>query len=175
MDRLSLLLRSRRWLLLGAFALLALALGSVLFSGATFSSKSANSASLAAASVRLSSSAPNRAIVAAAGMRPGDARQGAIAIGNEGTAPATVTLRASDLTGPALAAAIDLEIEETSGAGSTPRWNGRLADFASVGLGSFAPGASRTYRFRLSWPMVRDDPSLQGASTALSFHWSGSS
>jgi len=175
MDRLSLLFRSRRWLLLGAFALVSLALGSAMFSGATFSSQSANSASLAAASVRLSSSAPNQAIVAAAGMRPGDRRQGTIAIGNDGTAPAVVTLRASDLTGAALAAAIDLEIEDATGAGSNPIWSGKLGAFGSVGLGSFAPGASRTYRFTLSWPAAAGEASLQGTSTALAFQWSGSS
>lgn len=175
MDRLRLLLRSRRWLLLGAFALVSLALGSALFSGATFSSKSANSASLAAASVQLSSSEPNEAIVAATGMRPGDSRQGTIAIGNEGTTPATLTLRASDLTGPALAAAIDLEIEDTTGGGSTRRWSGKLGAFAGVGLGSFAPGTARTYRLTLSWPSAAADASLQGASTALTFQWSGSS
>jgi hypothetical protein len=174
-DRLSLLLHSRRWLLLGALALVSLALGSALFSGATFSSKSASSASLAAASVQLSSSSPNQAIVAAAGMRPGEDRQGTIAVGNDGTAPASVTLRASGLTGVALAAAIDLELEEANGGGWTQRWSGKLGSFHSVALGSLAPGASRNYRFTLSWPPSADEASLQGASTALAFQWSGSS
>jgi hypothetical protein len=90
MDRLSLLVHSRRWLLLGALALVSLTLGSAIFSGASFTSKSANSASLVAGSIQLSSSAPNQTIVAASGMRPGDSRQGTIAIGNKGTAAGNV-------------------------------------------------------------------------------------
>jgi hypothetical protein len=174
-DRLSLLTGSRRWLLLAALAVLALALGSALFSGATFNSKSANSASLAAASVRLSSSAPNQAIVAAAGMRPGDSRQGTIVIGNEGTAAAVVSLRASGRSGAALAGAIDLEIEDATGGGPIPKWSGKLGSFDSLALGGFPAGTSRTYRFTLSWPAAAAEASLQGTSTTLTFRWSGSS
>lgn len=174
MDRLRLLLRSRRWLLLGALALVSLALGSAIFSGATFTSKSANSASLVAASIQLSSSAPNQAIVAATGMRPGDSRQGTITIGNKGTAAGTVILKASGLAGTALAAAIDLKIEDTTGGGSTQVWSGKLGAFGSVDLGSFAAAASRIYKFTLSWPAAANEASLQGASTSLTFQWSGS-
>ncbi len=175
MDRLSLLFHSRRWLLLAALALVSLALGSAIFSGATFTSKSANSASLAAASTQLSSSAPNQAIVAAAGMRPGDSRQGTISIGNQGTVAGNVTLKASGLTGAALASVIDLKVEDTTGGGSTQKWSGKLGSFESVALGSFAAGATRTYRLTLSWPAASEEASLQGASTSLSFQWTGSS
>ncbi len=174
MDRLSLLVHSRRWLLLGALALVSLALGSAIFSGASFTSKSANSASLAAASIQLSSSAPNQAIVAASGMKPGASRQGTITIGNKGTAPGTVALKASGLTGTALAAVIDLTIADTTAGGSTQKWSGKLGSFSSVDLGSFAAGASRDYRFTLSWPSASNEASLQGATTSLTFQWSGS-
>jgi hypothetical protein len=175
MDRLSLLAGSRRWLLLAAMALVSLALGSAIFSGATFTSKSANSASLAAADIQLSSSAPDQAIVAASGMRPGDSRQGAISIGNQGTVAGTVTLRGTGLTGTALAAVLDLELEDTTGGAVTQKWSGKLGAFSSIDLGSFAAGATRTYRFTLSWPAAASDASLQGATTSLTFRWSGSS
>jgi hypothetical protein len=175
MDRLSLLVRSRRWLSLGALALVSLGLGSAIFSGATFTSKSANSASLAAASVQLSSSVPNQAIVAATGMRPGDSRQGTIAIGNQGTAAGIVILRGAGLTGIPLASVIDLKVEDTTGGGSTQKWSGKLSSFSSVGLGSFAAATTRTYKFTLSWPSASSEASLQGASTSLTFQWSGSS
>lgn len=175
MDRLRLLAHSRRWLLLAALALVSLALGSAIFSGATFTSKSANSASLAAASIQLSSSAPNQAIVSAAGMRPGESRQGTISIGNKGTAAGTVALRGTGLTGAALAAAIDLEVEDTTGGGSTRKWSGKLGSFTGVDLGSFAAGSTRSYRIALSWPAAANEASLQGASTSLTFQWSGSS
>jgi len=175
MDRLKVAFRSRRWLLLASLALLSLALGSALFSGATFTSKTANSASLVAASIKLSSSAPNQAIVAATGMAPGDSRQGTISIGNEGSVAGPVTLRATGLTGTALAAAIDLKVEDTTSGGSTQKWSGKLGSFSSVSLGSFAAGATRSYRFTLSWPIASNEAALQGTSTSLSFQWTGSS
>ena len=173
MDRLSIVLHSRRWLLLGALALVSLALGSAIFSGASFTSKSANTASLATATIQLSSTAANQAIVAASGMKPGDSRQGTIAIGNKGAAAGTVVLKASGLTGSALAAAIEFKLEEVTGGGSTQRWSGKLGSFGSVDLGSFGPATSRDFRFTLSWPSAADEASLQGASTSLTFQWSG--
>lgn len=173
MDRLSILLHSRRWLLLAALALVSLALGSAIFSGAGFTSKSANSASLAAAGIQLSSTAANQAIVAASGMKPGDTRQGTIAIGNKGSAAGAVVLKASGLGGSALAAAIDFKLDDVTGGGSTQKWSGKLGSFGSVDLGSFGPHASRDYRFTLSWPPAADEASLQGATTSLTFQWHG--
>jgi spore coat-associated protein N len=172
-ERLRLLAHSRRWLLLAALALVSLALGSALFSGATFTSKSANSASLAAASIQLSSSAPNQAVVAASGMRPGDSRQGTISIGNQGTVAGSVALRATGLTGSSLASVIDFKLADTTGGGSTQVWSGKLGSFEGVQLGSFAPDASRSYRLTLSWPAAASEAALQGASTSLTFQWSG--
>ncbi len=174
MDRLNLLVHSRRWLLLGALALVSLALGSAIFSGASFTSKSANSASLAAASIQLSSSAANQAIVAASGIKPGDSRQGTIAIGNKGTAAGTVVLKSTGLSGTALAAVLDLEIADVTGGGSAQKWSGKLGSFGSVDLGSFPAASTRSYRFTLSWPVASNEASLQGASTSLTFLWSGS-
>ncbi len=174
MDRLNLLVHSRRWLLLGGLALVSLALGSAIFSGASFTSKSANSASLAAASIQLSSSAANQAIVAASGMKPGDSRQGTITIGNKGSAAGILVLKSTGLTGSALAAVIDLKVEDVTGGGSSQKWSGKLGSFSSVGLGSFPAAASRDYRFTLSWPAAADEASLQGASVSLTFQWNGS-
>lgn len=173
MDRLSIVVHSRRWLLLAALALVSLALGSAIFSGASFTSKSANSASLATASIQLGSSAANQAIVAASGMRPGDSRQGTIAIANKGAAAGAVSLKAAGLTGSALAAAIDFKLEDVTGGGSAQKWSGKLGAFESADLGSFAAGSTREYRFTLSWPSASNEASLQGASTSLTFQWSG--
>jgi spore coat-associated protein N len=174
MDRVRLLTGSPRWALLGALALISLALGSAVFSGASFTSKSSNTAALAAGSIRLSSSNPNQAIVAATGMRPGDSRQGTISIGNQGDVAGTVTLKGTGLTGTALAAAIDLKVENTTEKATTI-WSGKLGTFSSLGLGSFAAGSTRSYRLTLSWPSAANEASLQGASTSLTFQWTGSS
>lgn len=173
MDRVRLIAGSHRWLLLTALALLALALGSAMFSGASFSSKSANKASLAAGSVKLSSST-NEAIVSASGMDPGASREGTIRIGNEGDVAGAVTLSASGLTGTALAAVIDLKIDDVT-SGTTQKWSGKLGSFTSLALGSFEAGSTRTYRFTLSWPSTSDAASLQGTSSSLTFSWNGSS
>jgi hypothetical protein len=174
MDRLRALARSRRWLPLAALALVSLALGSAVFSGATFTSQSANSASLAAASFQLGFSKPNQTIVAATGISPGESRQGTIEIGNVGNAPGTVVLEASGLTGTALAAVLDLEVDDITGGAAVEKWSGKLGSFGSVALGTFAAGSERDYRLTLSWPAASNDASLQGASSSLTFHWRGS-
>ncbi len=174
MDRVKLVIRSRRWLLLAALALLALALSTAMFSGAGFSSKSANNASLGAGSIQLSSSKPNQAIVAASEMEPGESRQGTINISNEGNVPGAVTLKAAELTGSALAAVIDLKIEDTT-SGTTQIYSGKLSSFSSANLSSLTLGKTRTYRFTLSWPSASNVASLQGASSSLVFQWSRSS
>ena len=172
MDRVRLIAGSHRWLSLAALALLALALGSVVFSGAKFTSKSANTASLVAGSVQLSSTLSNQAIVAASGMKPGVSREGTIKIGNEGNVAGTVTLKASGLTGTALAAVLDLKIEDVTGA-ATQKWSGKLGDFSNLALGSFPAETARSYRFTLSWPSASSEASLQGLSSSLTFQWSG--
>lgn len=174
MDRVRLIAGSHRWLLLAALALLALALGSAMFSGASFNSKSANSASLVAGSIQLSSSTPNQAIVAdTSGLEPGDSRKGTVSITNKGNVPGNVSLKASGLTGTALGAVIDLKIEEVAGT-TMQKWSGKLNTFTTLDLGSLGAGSTQTYQFTLSWPEASDSPSLQGASTSLTFQWSGS-
>jgi len=172
MDRVRPILESHRWLALAGLALISLTLGSVMFSGARFSSRSANSASLAAGSIQLSSTKPNQAIVSATGMKPGVSREGTISIGNEGDVDGALTLEASGLSGGALAAVLDLEVEDTT-SGTTQKWSGKLDSLSSAGLGKLAPGETRKYLFTLSWPSGSTDPALQGASTSLTFKWSG--
>ena len=173
MDRVRLITGSHRWLLLAALALLALALGSAMFSGASFSSRSANSAALATGSIQLSSSSPGQPIVASTtGLKPGQSKEGTITIGNKAGVPGTVALNSTGLTGPALAAVIDLKIEDVT-SGTTQKWSGKLSSFPGLDLGSFAAEESRKYRFTLSWPSASNEASLQGTSTSVTFEWSG--
>ncbi len=174
MDRIRLIVGSRRWLFLAALALLALALSTAMFSGAGFNSKSANSASLAAGSIKLSSSKPGQAIVSAAEMEPGDSREGTIKIGNEGDVPGNFTLTASGLTETGLVAVLNLKVEDIT-SGTTQKYSGKLSSFSNLSLGSFAAAATRTYRITLSWPSTSNSASLQGASASFTFQWSGGS
>ncbi len=170
MDRLRLLIGSRHWLLLAALALISLALGTAIFSGANFTSKSANNASLAAGSVQIGSSNPNQAIVSVTGMKPGDSREGTISISNPGDVAGEVTLKANGLTGTALAAVLTLKLEDVTGTASK-KYEGKLGSFASVSLGSLAAGSTRKYRFTLSWPSSSNEASLQGLSAVLGLKW----
>jgi spore coat-associated protein N len=174
MDRVRLAIGSHRWLLLASLALLTLALGTAMFSGASFSSRSANSAALAAGSIQLGSST-NQAIVAASDMKPGQSREGTIKIKNEGNVAGIVTLTTTGLSGAALAAVIDLKVDDIT-SGTTQKWSGKLDTFpaAGVSLGSFAADLTRTYRITLSWPSASNGASLQGTSTSLTFQWIGS-
>lgn len=174
MDRVRLIAGSHRWLLLAALSLLAVALGTAMFSGAKFTSRSANTASLVAGSVQLSSTKPNEAtIVAAAGMKPGESRSGTISIGNEGNVTGAVSLNMTGLTGTALAAVIDFKLDDVTGGLTTQKWSGRLGAFPGVSLGDFAVNEKHEYRFTLSWPSASNEAALQGASTTLTFQWSG--
>jgi len=173
MDQIRLVLGSHRWLLLASLALLALALGTAMFSGAGFSSRSANTASLATGSIQLTSSTSGAIVPSTAGMKPGQSREGTITITNKAEVAGTVTLTASGLTGTALASAIDLKIEDVTGT-AVQKWSGKLGAFTSLNLGSFAAQAARKYRFTLSWPSSAGEASLQGASTSLTFAWAGS-
>lgn len=175
MERLRLLVRSRHWLALSALALLALALGTAMFSGASFTSKSANSATLAAGNIKLSSLLSGQTIVAATGMKPGVSREGTIKIGNEGDVSGTVTLEATELTGTALASVLDFKVEEIEKSTSVQKWSGKLGSFTSVNLGAIAATKTREYRLTLSWPAASNEASLQGTSTSMTFKWSGSS
>jgi hypothetical protein len=54
------------------------------------------------------------------------------------------------------------------------KWSGKLGTFNSVDLGSLAASTTRNYRFTLSWPAASNEAALQGATSSLSFRWSGS-
>lgn len=173
MDRVRLIAGSHRWLLLAALSLLAFALGSAMFSGASFSSRSANSAALSTGSIQLTSSSPGQPIVASTtGLKPGQSKEGTITIGNKAGVAGTVALTPTELTGTTLAAAIDLKIDDVS-SGTTQKWSGKLGSFPGLSLGSFAAEESRKYRFTLSWPAASSEASLQGTSTSVTFEWSG--
>lgn len=174
MTRLASVAESHRLLLLVALALASLAIGTAMFSGARFSSKSTNSASLSAGSIQLSSTAPNEAIVAVAEMEPGDSATGTVSIGNQGDVAGTVTLKKTALIGTTLANVIQLRIDDTT-SGTSKKWSDELSAFSQLSLGTFAAGATRKYRFTLSWPSSSDSASLQGTSTALALSWEGES
>ena len=62
----------------------------------------------------------------------------------------------------------------TPGRATSVLYSGRLADLARIGLGTFAQGAARRYRFTVSYPGGRPaatDNLFQGVSTTVTFTW----
>lgn len=158
-------------------ALLAVTLRSLVFSGASFVSSSYNpSQSFTAGTVSHVNSCDNEAILSAAGLRPGQSVQGDVVLtGGEDVAAAYAAVNAgiSDApASPALSAALQLRIEDVTGAPAV-QYNGPLSAFDTVGLATIAPGESRTFRFTLTWPAVADDPGLQGATTSVAVQFVG--
>jgi len=73
---------------------------------------------------------------------------------------------------PALSAALDLKIEDITGAAIT-LYQGTPAAFSSRSLGSIAPAATRTYRFTLTFPAANANSALQGATMLLRLEFMG--
>lgn len=170
MERLKTLFGSRPWPLLASLAVLSLALATALFSGASFGSKSANSASLGAGNAKLSSSAAGSAIVSATGMKPGESKLGTISIGNQGDLEGNLSLKATGLSGTTLAGVLTLRIDDVTGS-TVKKYEGKLGSFSSVSLGTVAAGATRKYQFTLSWPSGSTEAALQGLMTSANLQW----
>ena len=73
---------------------------------------------------------------------------------------------------PGLSSTLTLLIEDTTGTATT-LFNGTVAAFTTVSLGSIAPGVTRQYRFTLTFPAAAAAPGLQGASMSLGLLFKG--
>lgn len=173
------------WKLVAVLALVSLATA-LAVSGASFTARTSNSVSLAAGAVTAVNSPSGTAIVSASGMRPGQTRQGDLALTNTGDLPAGYVLASSGLSdspaSPALSATLDLTVSDVTGNPASPPvvYSGKLGSFSTQSLDGdpstgavdkFTAGQARTYRFLLSWPSGSTDPGLQGASSSLTFKW----
>jgi len=110
------------------------------------------------------------AILSAGALVPGQIETGEVTIGNAGDVAGAFTLSASGASGP-LADVLDLTVVDATA--SQTVFAGKLATFARASLGTFAPGASRRYRFQLAYraaPAIADN-ALQGATTSVRFDW----
>jgi hypothetical protein len=115
--------------------------------------------------------ADGSAILSAGALAPGQVQTGEVTIANAGDAAGTFSLSATGASGP-LAGVLDLTVVDETGSATV--FAGKLGAFARAGLGTFAAGAARRYRFAIAYPAGRsalDDDSLQGASTSVRFDW----
>jgi hypothetical protein len=162
----------RRGLLsLVVLALLTLTIGSVGFSGASYTGPSANPNNVFTTGTLLHSNSQDGSIaIAASNMAPGDSSVGTMTVTGGGTVGGRYTLAASGLvdnpSSPRLSDTLRLTVEDRTGTLVT-LYTGPMSGFSSVSMGTIAVGATRTYRVTLTYPAGTNVAALQGASSSL--------
>jgi hypothetical protein len=160
-----------------AIILLALALVSFLVltagqSGALFARSSANPGNaFAAGTLALTNSKNGAVVVSATGLMPGGSATGTLTVATSGNVSSVVTLTGTD-DNSALAQALSLKIEDVTSTAQT-LWSGTMSDFSSLSLGSFSVGASKSYRFTVTFPAANASSSLLNASTSMTLRFTG--
>ena len=168
----------KAFLTLVVLALLAVALQSLVFSGASFTSGSGNPGNaFTAGTFGHTNSKDGVLVIDAAGLWPGAAAQtGTLTITGTGDFSGVYTLTKAGVVdtpaAPGLSDALTLRIEDITGAAVTLS-NTTVAGFTTASLGTIAPGASRQYRFTLAYPAAAANTALQGASMTLRLQFTG--
>ena len=112
------------------------------------------------------------AIVTGSNLKPGDVRGGEVTITNTGSLAGTFRLmesNASDGFGPG---DMTLKIDEVSGQKTTNLYSGDIGKVPAegIGLGSFAAGEARTYRFTATFSKEAPN-SDQGKVAKADYEW----
>lgn len=129
----------------GLLAAAALTVGS----GADFVSSSVNTSNAyTTGTLTQSNSKADAAIFNLSNLKPGDTLDGTVTISNTGSLASTFTLKETATNGFTDKANLQLVI--TQQGVIEPIWSGTLGDLASVDLGSFAAGETRTFTFSTS-------------------------
>jgi hypothetical protein len=165
------------FLTLVVLALLAVALQSLVFSGASFTSSSGNPGNtFTAGTFGHTNSKDGVLMIDAAGLWPGASKTGTLTITGTGDFSGAYTLTKAGVVDtpavPGLPNALTLRIEDITGASQTLS-NTTVAGFTTVSLGAIAPGASQHYRFTLTYPTAAANIALQGASMTLRLQFTG--
>jgi spore coat-associated protein N len=185
MARFSVLVRHPRRTL-GALAMLLLAVGVAVGSGANFTASAANPSNTFSAGSLSIGNTPSSAVLTASNMKPGDAATvGTVNIKNTGSVAGTFSLAEgtpsdSDSAHP-LSGKLDLVVKDCGPVATadcstgTTKYSGKLGSLTSTSLGSFASSAERKYEFSVSFPSGADDDDYQGDNTSVAFNWSATS
>jgi hypothetical protein len=166
----------KAFLTLVVLALLAVALQSLVFSGASFTSSSGNPGNtFTAGTFGHTNSKDGVLMIDAAGLWPGASKTGTLTITGTGDFSGAYTLTKAGVVDtpavPSLSNALTLRIEDITGASQLS--NTTVAGFTTVSLGAIAPGASQQYRFTLTYPTAAANIALQGASMTLRLQFTG--
>jgi spore coat-associated protein N len=185
MSRISVILSSPR-LLLGALLVALLAVGAVVGSGASFTSKSANpSNTFSAGNLAQSNSKEGAAVLTASNMVPGTLTNGTVIITNSGNVAGTFTLSKSNLTdtpganGGQLSGVLDLTVQDVTNASSPVAvYSGKVGAMGAQSLGKFAAGEARTYKFIVAFPdggtpasLTTGDNAYKGSAMSVDYSW----
>jgi spore coat-associated protein N len=189
MSRISVILSSPRHLL-GALLVALLAVGAVVGSGASFTSKSANpSNTFSTGNLAQSNSKEGAAVLSAPKMVPGETSSGTVTITNTGDVAGTFTLSRSSLSetagpnGGKLSSVLELKVEELPSKGSPKTvYSGKVDTMAAQSLGSFTAGEARTYQFTVTFPnggtptsLTTGDNLYKGSSMTVGYQWDAAS
>lgn len=176
---------------LAALAALLVAGAVAVGSGANFTSQSANPGNVfTAGTLTHSNSKSGAAILTASGMTPGGpSASGTVTIANTGSAAGTFSLSESNPThtdgpnGGNLLGDLNLTVTDvTDKTNQVQVWAGKLNGLSSARLGTWAPSASHTYQFVVTFPdggqpatATTGDNAYQGSSASVEFDWSATS
>jgi spore coat-associated protein N len=166
---------------LGVLALVLVAVGVAVGSGADFSAQSANpNNTFTAGTLTMANDKNNAAILTASNWKPGDTATGVVDITNTGSLAGTFSLSRDMLTnsdsGNPLSNQIDLVVEDcgtdlTCGAGDTVVYNGTLTAMnSSINLGNFPAGTGHRYEFTATFNSSSGN-AYQGDSSSARFVW----
>lgn len=135
-------------------------------------------ATFATGAAQVANSHDGSAILGGA-LGPGGEITGSVTISNVGSADGAFSLQLSHLTdtpgggGGFFSRQLDLAVDDiTAPASPVSVYRGKLNSLNPTALGSFAPGASHTYRFTVSWPSAgAADANYLGSKMSVQFDW----
>ena len=168
----------KAFLTLLVLALLAVALQTLVFSGASFTSSSGNPGNtFTAGTFGHTNSKDGVLVIDAAGLWPGASKTGQLTITGTGDFSGAYTLTKAGVVdepaAPSLSNALTLRIEDITGGPAVTLSNTTVDGFTTASLGTIASGASRQYSFTLTYPTASANIALQGASMTLRLQFTG--
>lgn len=170
---------------LSVLALVLVAVGVAVGSGANFSAQSANpSNTFTAGTLTMSNSKDAAAILTASNWKPGDTTTGTVDIENTGSLAGTFSLSRTALTNSdgsnPLADKIDLVVKDcgdfsggapTCDVGDPTKYSGTLSAMtSSVALGSYAASEKHRYQFSTTFNSSAGN-AYQGDDSSATFTW----
>lgn len=167
--------------LLGLVLLVLVISAGTAASGADFVLTSSNPGNIfTAGTFRLLNSVDGGYVIDVTGLRPGESVVGTLSLTCQGDFAGAVSMKNGGISdtpsSPALSATLALRIEDITGTPQT-LFNGMIGSIgssASLDLGQFSPGETRTYQFTITFVQTAAVvPELQGATTAIQIDFVG--